>query len=130
MKNFILIASSILFFSCTPQKNVTSSTTTSSSVSDQTSKGVEMYGRVIVKSKPSANGQSEVPSYYFDDGVSYQINFAKSKVSKADVQKYLNKDIDIVGEVKIGDVSSSNLTKSQVESSSKEESYIIIYSIL
>jgi hypothetical protein len=129
MKNFILIVSSILLFSCTPQKNVTSSGG-NSVTSKTTNKGMRMHGKVITKSETAADGKSEYPVLYFDNGVAYLINFAESKVSKEDIQQYVYKDIDIFGEIKSGNIAIQSKDYKNEEQSVKETRYIIIYKIL
>jgi len=61
-----------------------------------------MYGKIVIQPELSVDGQSELPVLYFDNGIAYLISFRGSKVSKAAIQQDINKDIDIVGELKIG----------------------------
>lgn len=129
MKNLILIVCSILFFSCAPQKKVLSGGGTSS-LSKPSNLGMKMYGKVVVKSNVSSGENTEIPVLYFDNGVSYLINFSESKVSKAEIQQYVYKDIDIVGEIKKGKIPSQNQQPQREEAFIKEGSYIVIYKIL
>ncbi len=129
MRNLLFLLIVGLMASCTPQKSVSSG---SSSVGGEINKqGSKMYGKVVVKSV--STGTSEKPVLYFDrDGVEFFINIPAGKVSKADIQKYVYKNIDVIGEIKTGAFSSSgNVTRSASESEGAEEgAYIVIYKIL
>ncbi|MGB0888233.1 MAG: hypothetical protein ACPGSL_08935 [Vicingaceae bacterium] len=132
MKNVILILSSILLIACTSQKKVTNTTATANVTNQK--KESKMYGKVVVKSKPSNNGNSEMPVFYFNmSGVDYRINFKKSKVSKTEIQKYLFKDIDVLGETKVNVATNTPLTNgaSEEENQKVEEGLsIVIYKII
>jgi len=129
MKNFILIVSSILLIACTPQKKVTSAGS-SSTMSKPSNKGMKMHGDIVVKSEPSADGKSELPVLYFDNGVAHLISFGESKVSKAEIQQYVYKNIDIIGEIKTGKTPSQSQNLKKEEQTVEEGQYIVIYKIL
>ncbi|MFB0925736.1 MAG: hypothetical protein QMB65_10745 [Vicingaceae bacterium] len=131
MRNIFFLFSLALIASCSPQKNISSEgTSTGTSIKKE---GSRMYGKVIVKSKPSLDGKSEIPELFFDrDGVEFFINIPLGKVSKADIRKHVYKNIDILGEIKTG-AFSTTVSKSRSGEENKptqEGAYLVIYKIL
>lgn len=127
MKNFILIVS-LLLIACSPQKNVSNRAGVNHSKS--TFKGMKMYGKVVAKSTTSIGNKSEEAALYFDNGVSYLINFSASTVSKAELQSKIYQDIDIIGEIKTGFSPSQNQNSKREGQSEEEGQYIVIYKVL
>jgi len=128
MKNYILIFSVLFFVACKPQKSVSTTSTAQSSVTIA-KKGMKMFGKIVVKSKASGP-RSETPVLYFDNGISYLINFSESNVTKSEVKKYSYKEIDILGEIKSGKVAVQSKDQSKEGATMKEGQYIVIYKIL
>lgn len=93
-------------------------------------KGMKMHGQITVKSEPSADGKSESPVLYFDNGVAHLINFTESKVSQSEIKQYVYKNIDLIGEIKTGKTPSQNQNFKKEEQTVEEVQYIVIYKIL
>jgi hypothetical protein len=125
---FLLVA---FIFSCSPQKPASGGVT--STGVEVKKHGAKMYGKVVIKSKMSEDGMKEIPELFFDrGGVEFFINIPAGKVSKADIQKHVFKDIDILGEIKTGAFSSSVAQSRSGEENKpvQEGAYVVIYKIL
>ncbi len=132
MNKFIIYVFSItLLLSCKVQEN---DYNTVNSTTSSTTKSNKMYGKIIVKSSATnnANTMYEMPEYYFNSyGVDYYIKFQECKVSKEKIMQYLNKEIDIRGEIRTGKTKlSKQKTKSKISDMETEMNYIIINEIL
>jgi hypothetical protein len=129
MRNLTLLILIVLIGSCSSQKTASRNSSTSELKTQK--QGSKMYGKVVVKSVLQEG--KEVPFYYFDiQGVEYLIKYAFGKVTKSDIQKYQYKDIDVLGELGMGIIGTSETKKSiGIETSGgEEERIIIIYEIL
>ncbi|MEJ6736114.1 MAG: hypothetical protein QNK84_03640 [Flavobacteriales bacterium] len=129
MRNFLYIVITILIASCSPQKLTSSSSP--SSGTEIKNLGSKIYGKVIVKSV--SKGTTETPVLYFDTyGVEYFIDFSSSKVTKAEISKFVYKDIDVLGEIKTeGFSTTQSKTREEQENGVKHKrNTIVIYKIL
>ena len=129
MRSFFFLFIVLILVSCVSQKPVLNA---DSVVGTEIKKqGSKMYGKIVIKSV--SKGTKEMPTFYFDrNGVEFFINIPEGKVAKEEIQKYVYKDIDIIGEIKTGALSTSkNQTRSEQENNSKQDgAYIVIYKII
>ena len=129
MRNLTFLILVVLIGSCSSQKTTSKSSTISELKKQK--QGTKMYGKVVVKS--TLQGDQELPLYYFDiQGVEYQIKYAFGKITQRDLQKYLYKEIDVLGEIKMGINGASEAKKNvgKVTASGEQERVIIIYEVL
>ena len=131
MRNLIFLAIVTLVTSCSPQKPISGGGVSSNP--EVKKQGSKMCGKVVVKSKMSLDGKSEMPVLYFDiNGVEYFIDFSASKVAKVDIQKYILKEIDILGEIKTEgfSVAQGQSRVEQEEAKKYEGNAIVIYKVM
>jgi len=128
IRNFLYIVIAILIASCSPQKLTSSIYSSGTEIKNL---GSKIYGKVIVKSV--SKGITEMPELYFDTyGVEYFIDFSSSKVTKAEIRKFVYKDIDVLGEIKMeGFSTTQSKTREEQENELKHKgNTIIIYKVL
>jgi hypothetical protein len=129
MRNLFFFVLVVFIASCTQQKAVSLDAVSDSG--EVKKKGMKMYGKIVVQSV--VKDGLEMPVLYFErDGVAFFINIPLGKVSKSEIQKHVYKDIDVVGEIKNGPLSSSfSKTRSGNENQQQAEGpYVILYKIL
>lgn len=99
MKNFILIISSILFFSCTPQQEV------SSKQVKEKKEGRKIYGSVSEKYLKESLSEAEwkaakKPDLSFNvDNEYFYIKIANTNITEADLNKLIGKKIEVQGKL-------------------------------
>jgi len=123
MKNFILIFSSILLIACSASKSASVLPTKKLKINI-------LYGKVVLKSKVSSDGESGIPTLYFDDGDAYFINLTESKVRKTDLEQILFQELEILCEIKKGKTPLKSEYSDKENQSIVEGKYIVIYEIL
>ncbi len=127
MRKLFIILTPVLLFACTAQE----AATTSSSETKTETTSRKMFGKVVVKSLPDNDSQTTTPILYFDlNGAEYFIKISEGTVKKETIQKYTYKEIDILGEIKMGHWSSGGVQEKDEENAVLEEGeYIVIYKI-
>lgn len=133
MKNFILIASSILVFvSCTNNKEIASSSI-KTEVKEK-KKGRRYYGEITTFSvKPTGKveegtfPEDNLELYLKSDVDYYQILMGKGGVGRAQLESNLNKDVKVMAEI----IEKNDKTVSgNVDANRDAVGYIIIYKII
>jgi hypothetical protein len=142
MRNFILIASSIILISCSAQKKIT---TTASSQAKEKKEGRKIYGTVSEKYLKESLTEEEwkaakKPDLSFKvDNEYYYIKISNSKITEQDMNGLIGKKIEVkgklVGEGYGGEISIGMPPMKKGGSKSKDVQeksigYIVIYEII
>jgi hypothetical protein len=129
MNKIIFLAGILSLVACKVQEGPSGNHKTN----ETTKKTYTMYGKIIVKSRQAGAefSNSEMPSYYFNsNGIDYFIKLSECNISKEKIQQFINREIDIEGEIRTGFLGPIKTKVKSAPENSEEGNYVVIFKII